>query len=148
MADHNTSNWRRRALTDGALAGCLCCAAATGGAYKPSTEADALFKPVAPLRSLMYAQGQHYDQINALLADGKAPDRTDRIRHEALTLAELANVSRLHKHQEDYRQWADGLRGAALDLAAAAGQGDLATARLLSRRMNTSCVTCHKKYQP
>jgi hypothetical protein len=109
--------------------------------------ADENFKPVAPLISLMYAQDLHYARLNAFLVDESEKERAAKVRNEALTLAELANVNRFHKNKADYRQWADEVRGSALELAAAAAGGEFAKAKELSKRINNSCTACHKQYQ-
>jgi hypothetical protein len=115
-----------------------------GGDASPAGEQ---FKPVAPLICLMYAQDLHFERLNSFLADETQKDRAEKIRNEALVLAELANVNRLHKNKPDYRQWAEDVRGAALDLAAAAASGDFGKAKELSKRINTTCTACHKQYQ-
>jgi soluble cytochrome b562 len=145
-----TASRRRRTVAGGVVAVVVCGAAlAAGGDRKPvGGPADSVFRPVAPLHALMYAEGEHYDRINALLIDPKEQDRIARIRDEAMTLAELANVSRLHNENSDFRQWAEQLRDASIALANAANGGDLAAAKELSKQMNATCMACHKKYQP
>ncbi|HEY3245584.1 MAG TPA: cytochrome c [Phycisphaerae bacterium] len=140
----------RRILSGALLAACAGGVALAAGGERKSAGgvADSAFKPVAPLHALMYAAGEHYDRINALIGDPKETERNTRIRDEAMTLAELANVSRLHNESPDYRQWAEQLRDSAVNLANVAQAGDLNKAKDLSKQMNATCMACHKKYQP
>ncbi len=142
--------WRGAMLAVGVVGACVGLMVVSGQASPPPatpTESERAFKPVAPISSLMYAQDMHFERIHSLLVDEHETDRAIKIRHEAMTLAELANVNRLHKDKNDYRHWADEVKAFAMELGTAAANGDFVTAKNLYKQINTSCTACHKKYQ-
>lgn len=140
--------WRRTMLAIGILGGCVGLIVLTAhGQAPPAAGSDELFKPVAPISSLMYAQDMHFERINSLLVNETEKDRAIKLRHEAMTLAELANVNRLHKDKNDYRHWADEVRKFAAELATFAADDDFDKAKERCKQINTTCNACHKKYQ-
>lgn len=108
------------------------------------------FKPVMPLESLMEEQARHFDNVIDLLRDADVPEWENKLRHEALALAEMANVNgyqpKAFEH-DDYRDWAGQLKKQAIELAALANKDKVADAKALVKKINKTCKTCHNKYE-
>ena len=106
-----------------------------------------VFKPVAPVESLMHAQDEHFTAIRDLIGNPDADKRFERMAHQAFILAELGNVNQYNRKAKDYQGWARALRDDAKDLAMAASAEDEDAIRDAARRVNSDCKSCHDAYR-
>lgn len=107
------------------------------------------FEPVMPVFSLMIEQERHFEKITSLIRDDSAKERFENLRHEALALAEMANINAYHKlaaRHDDYRNWTIDLKNSAVKLADFAKTKDLDQAKLIVGKINQTCNACHDKH--
>lgn len=108
------------------------------------------FKPVMSVHQLMIEQDHHFDAILDLFRDQDVPEFKGKLRHEALALAEMANINgyqkRATKHA-DYREWAAQLKAQAIEVATLAKAKKFDEAKQLARSINKTCKRCHHKYK-
>jgi hypothetical protein len=141
---------RRTTLTVALVASCLWClllVARADSAEDAKASASSAYKPVAPVISLMHAQGHHFGRITDLIGDEKAEDRFEHLRHEALILAELCNINAYRAKETDYRDWAAQARDGLVRFAEAASDHDVGEAKTLAREVQSHCRSCHDKYK-
>ncbi len=102
-----------------------------------------------PLESLMLQQDRHFGRILDLIRSDDVKDRFRKMRHEALALAEMANINGYHERSRshaDYRQWAAQLKEQAVRLGDLAAAQNIAEAKQLTKQVNNTCKACHDKY--
>jgi len=132
------------------LAGCVWCLTLVARADDGPAVAPDSFKPVAPLKALMYGQLQHFKAMGQLVGNEKAKDRAVRLAMEAGVLAELANVNIHHKDKSDYQSWARQLRDTSLEFAAEAEKAegaDQSRLESLHQKLKNTCTACHDMYR-
>ena len=105
------------------------------------------YKVVAPVPSLMAAQGHHIRQIKDLVTNESAEERFENLENEAYILAELCNINAFRATKDDYRNMAVEAREHSLALALAAKKQDASNFKNLFREIRTTCKNCHDAYQ-
>ncbi len=109
----------------------------------------AAFKPVMSLHGLMIEQDRHFENILSILRDASGKDREKRLNHEAMALAEMANINGFHEEAvkyQDYREWAAQLQSQAAELGELGLAGKFKEAKKAARAMNATCTACHDKH--
>ena len=143
--------FRRTALTVCLMASCIWCLALASAANSTQSDPGAgVFKPVAPVGSLMHGQGVFFKAIRKELDEPTGEERNHEIQEAAEVLAELANVNRLNKDKADYRIWATELRDTALAMANEAKKkaaADDSKLQAIFATMKSKCQACHDVYQ-
>jgi hypothetical protein len=142
---------RKATLFTGVVLGVLWCSwlANTADSSEPPP-AGSTFKPVAYVHGLMTGQGLVFNQIQQVLTNKKAAQRSEQIDALAQVLAELANVNTLNNEKADYRAWAAQLRDTALQLSAEGKKNQGASEEKLNElflKVKNTCQACHDVYQ-
>jgi hypothetical protein len=112
--------------------------------------AEAMFKPVAPVESLMYGQATLFTRMGTLMTQTGNAKMVHELEEASYALAELANVNRHNNENEDYKKWATLLRDTCLQLAKEAekaGNADAGRLKLLFDQAKGACQSCHDVYQ-
>jgi len=123
---------------------------ASHGVGQTPSAPPAPFKPVMPLLALMGEQDAHFDNIRELIRNVDAPERFEKLRHEALALAEMANINGYHRgsqQHEDYRSWASDLKQQAIEMAGQAEKKDVDAIKASAKKVIHTCKACHEQYQ-
>jgi len=95
----------------------------------------------------MEGQEYHFTRIRDLIVDESAEDRLKHLQTEAQILAELCNINAFRATETDYRNWATKARDDSLKVAEAAQAANVNAAKDLVRAIQSSCRSCHDKYQ-
>ncbi len=118
------------------------------GDEKTSAAANG-YTPVMETHHLMVEQDRVFGSLRALFRADDDKERFEKMGHDALVLAELANINTYHERAKnaDYLGFTNTLKAQALALSKAASTKDLATIKSTLRSINTTCGSCHDKYQ-
>src|SRR3970282_2140476 len=65
------------------------------------------FQPVMTLHGLMEEQNRHFESIAELRGAEEAKDRFNRMNHEAMALAEMANINGFHERSMKFADYRD-----------------------------------------
>lgn len=121
-----------------------------GVAVEPTDPPPGVFKPAMPLEALMEEQGHHFERLTELVRNEQEPERLKKLQHEALVLAEMANVNGYHEGavvNQDYKDWTLQMKAQALTLAQLAAEDKKDALRDAVKQLNATCKACHDKYQ-
>jgi hypothetical protein len=111
-----------------------------------SLVASVEFEPVASAKTLLEAQREAIQRIDALLDPATPTRNADQISIQAELIAEYANLCTLHTGSGSFRRWSIRVRDTALDLSREARKHHAASPdRLIEsiaclKAMQTSCA--------
>jgi cytochrome c556 len=121
--------------------------AASGEGSEPKV--GVAYAPVLPVHNLMEEQDRVFTNLRGFLRADDDAERFGKIRHEALVLAELANINAHHEKsgEADYLAFTHELKRQAMGLADMAPKGDLGAIKDSLKEINSTCTKCHDQYQ-
>ncbi len=105
------------------------------------------FQPIMPIHNLMIEQERHFSAYLDLLRNQDDKERFRKMRHEALALAEMANINGYQekaRQNPDYWQFAEDLKKQAIELADLAAKERIDEAKKVAIQINNTCKACHE----